>query len=145
MVKRWPWPATFNRFLAPGGVSARLFEGEIITMSKRSFSLNLAAAVFAGACLSATLVPAAAETRSVSLHTADLDLSAEAGRAVLRQRIHAAVEQVCGPNDGLTLDRKEAFLSCTKEASTSAMSKYEAMVAAAQAGKKVAAVQPAAQ
>ncbi|KRA84063.1 UrcA family protein [Altererythrobacter sp. Root672] len=43
-----------------------------------------------------SLTPVSAQSTSVTVPIADLDLSTEAGRATLERRIHAAKARICG-------------------------------------------------
>jgi UrcA family protein len=76
-----------------------------------------------------------AETRSVRVHSFDLDLASPAGQAEMQRRIHHAIDQVCGPAGGVTMDDRMSDLSCNRNAQASAMSQFEHMVAAARQGK----------
>ena len=93
-------------------------------------------------CLSAALALASApfsaslaQTRSVKVHSFDLDLSSKTGQAELQRRIHYAVDQVCGPSGGREMDDIMSRASCSKAARASAMSQYDVMVSAAHDGK----------
>jgi UrcA family protein len=99
----------------------------------------LTAAALLSAMLTAIPVAAgAAETRSVTVRSGDLNLAKDAGRTVLQQRIAHAVDVVCGPHARTTADI-QAYATCSKTARASATSQFNAMVANAQAGKKVVA------
>jgi UrcA family protein len=50
----------------------------------------------AGLSLVAFAIPASAETRSVAVQYADLDLESSAGMVALESRIQAAVQKICG-------------------------------------------------
>jgi UrcA family protein len=76
-----------------------------------------------------------AQTSSTRVHSFDLDLASQAGQAEMQRRIHHAVEQVCGPSGGVTMDDRMAYLSCSKTAEDGAISHFQRMVAAAREGK----------
>jgi UrcA family protein len=78
---------------------------------------------------------ASAQTRSIRVHSFDIDLTTTAGQTELQQRIHHAVDQVCGPSTGANMDNIAAYASCSKAASASAMVQYDAMVKASHDGK----------
>ena len=84
---------------------------------------------------SVPLTAAFAETRSVRVHSFDLDLASHAGQAEMQRRIHHAIDQVCGPTGGVTMDDKMSDLSCSRNAQANAMSQFEHMVEAARQGK----------
>jgi UrcA family protein len=81
---------------------------------------------------SAPFAASPAQTRSISVHSYDLDLSTQAGQAEMQHRIQRAVNRVCGPSVGANLDDVTAAVACSKTAQANAMSQYEAMVKAAQ-------------
>ena len=97
-------------------------------------------ALLLAAALALTAVPfaASAQTRSVKVHSFDLDLATAAGQATLQQRIHHAVDQVCGPATGARMDEIMSSEACSKAAQVKAMSQYEAVVRAAHEGKVAA-------
>jgi UrcA family protein len=80
----------------------------------------------------------AAEARSVTVPASDLNLATDAGRTVLKNRIALAVQAVCDPVYGRTPWEVKAYASCKKTARASAAPQFEAMVANAQTGGKVA-------
>ena len=82
----------------------------------------------------------AAESRSITVQAADLNLGSDAGRVVLRNRIDQAVAAVCGDvHMRAPWDVRARTISCSAAAHANAMSQFEAMVAAAQSNTKVAA------
>jgi len=92
------------------------------------------------AALAFTAIPlsaATAQTKSVRVHSFDLDLATPAGQAELKLRIQSAVDRVCGPAVG-RMDDIMAHVSCSKTAQTTAMTQYDAMVSAASTGKVAA-------
>jgi UrcA family protein len=96
------------------------------------------AALLLSAALALTSAPfgaALAQTRSIKVHSFDLDLSTKAGQAELEHRIARAIDQVCGPSVGGRMDDIMAYTSCSKSAQASAMTQYEAVVRAAHDGK----------
>ena len=101
------------------------------------------ARILLSATLLLTAIPVAAnaaDTQSVQVRAADLNLDSESGRAVLRARIDQAVETVCGDVHARTTWALRAHaISCGKIARADAMSQFDTLVAAAQSGRKVAA------
>ena len=76
-----------------------------------------------------------AQTRSVKVHSFDLDLVSAAGRMELQHRIQRAVDQVCGPSVGAGTDNIVHYASCRKAALANAMSQFDVMVSAAHDGR----------
>ncbi len=71
----------------------------MITIRTRSIAaLGAIVATFVTVSASA---PAHAEPVTAAVHYGDLDLASPAGAARLRHRIHAAADQVCGPQEAL--------------------------------------------
>jgi UrcA family protein len=101
---------------------------------------NTAAAVFSAALVLAAIPVAAgaAETRTVVVHSQDLNLTADAGRAALQQRIAHAVGMVCGTDFARTTQDIQAYATCRKQVLASTAPQFNLVVAKAQAGKKVA-------
>jgi UrcA family protein len=91
-----------------------------------SASLALASTAVGAAC---------AQTRSIKVHSFDLDISTKAGQVELQRRIARAIDQVCGPSVGGRMDDIMAYASCSKTAQASALSQYEAVVRAARDAK----------
>jgi UrcA family protein len=86
------------------------------------------------AALALTAVPfaaASAQTRSIKVHSYDLDLTTSAGQAELQRRIDRAVGNVCGSAVGARMDELASYASCSKVARASAMSQYDVAVKAA--------------
>jgi UrcA family protein len=78
----------------------------------------------------------AGEARSLKVAAADLDLSGEAGRAVLADRIRGAVREVCTVSDwGAGLDAERQMQVCSQKAFAAATPQVEALVKASQAGR----------
>jgi len=103
-----------------------------------------ARSITAAALLSAMLaaIPSAAgagEALSVTVRAGDLNLAADPGRTVLKNRIALAVEAVCEPVHGRTPWEIQAYRACRKTARASAAPQFDAMIANAQAGQKIAA------
>jgi len=95
-------------------------------------------ALLLSAALALTAVPlaaASAQTRIVKVHSYDLDLATAAGQETLQQRIHHAVDQVCGPATGARMDEIMSAQACSNVAQVKAMNQYEAVVRAAHEGK----------
>jgi UrcA family protein len=75
----------------------------------------------------------AADARSVLVHTGDLSLAGEAGRAALQQRVTNAVHEVCQMTGwGFTLAAQRAQEGCSDKALAAAMLQVDALVQAAQ-------------
>jgi UrcA family protein len=91
------------------------------------------AAILLTAAVALTSVPLAAnaQTKSIRVHSYDLDLSTGAGQATLQRRIDRAVEQACGPAVGARMDELASYASCSKVAHANAMPQYDAAVRAA--------------
>jgi UrcA family protein len=98
--------------------------------------------ILLSAALLLTAIPlaaGAAETRSVAVRVGDLNLDSDAGRTVLRRRIDLAVETICGDvHMRASWEARAAAISCSNTARASAMPQFDALVAAAQSGRKVA-------
>lgn len=69
--------------------------------------------------LAVIATPASAETTSVEVRFADLNLSNPAGMAVLERRVDRAIERVCG-HDSRPLYKVVAQQQCAQEAKASA-------------------------
>jgi UrcA family protein len=104
--------------------------------------LNPLARSIATASLSATLLfaanPLAAQTQRVAVHSSDLNLTKGADRATLQQRIAHTVDRICGPDHARTTADVQAYATCSKAAQASARTQFDAMVAKAQTGTKMA-------
>ena len=101
------------------------------------------ARICTAALLSATLLfpakpIAAAETRSITVQSADLNLAKGTDRSVLQQRIAHAVDRICSPDHARTTAEVDASRTCEKIARARAAVQYEAMIARSQAGTKLA-------
>ena len=93
--------------------------------------------------LSATLLMAAgplaaAETRTIAVRSADLNLTSGTDRLVLQQRIAHAVDRICSPVRPRTTAEVEASRACEKLTRANAAVQYDAMVEKAQAATKLA-------
>jgi len=75
--------------------------------------------------------PGMAESRSVKVHSFDLDLATEVGQKELKRRIHHGIEQVCGPSGGVTMDEIMSYAACSKAAQANARVQLESLVRAA--------------
>jgi UrcA family protein len=93
----------------------------------------LAALVVAGALVLPT-VTQAAESQSVHVSYADLNLASNAGQYALRGRIDEAARTVCGIEDSRELALASAVNLCRNGAVEGARPAYEAAVAAARHG-----------
>jgi UrcA family protein len=76
----------------------------------RTFAYATAAALAALA-----LAPAQAETRSVRVSHAGIDLSTSAGQAMLEQRVRTAVRKVCGKTYPLDVKANYRARKCRAE------------------------------
>ena len=74
--------------------------------------------------------PAPAETRIVSY--ADLDLNSPSGQAVLDQRIHSAIVQVCGGAYPADLQGRREVRRCREQAAATATAQRNDALAQAQ-------------
>lgn len=99
-----------------------------------------ATALFSAALIlvSMPLAAHAADTRTVAVQAGDLNLARDAGRAALQSRITRAVEEVCGPAHPRTTAEVQAYATCSKTARANATAQYDAVIAKAQMGMKVA-------
>ena len=79
-----------------------------------------AALVLATASTVAATSPAQAETVSVLVPTAGIDLNSSAGLAIIRGRINRAANQVCGQVDMRDLSAASSFRGCHSAAVTGA-------------------------
>lgn len=82
----------------------------------------------AAALCGLSAAPAAAETVSVEIFYADLDLSSPAGIATLKQRIEAAADRVCDRPSMRDLKAMAAWQECTAAARADAASQLSALV-----------------
>jgi UrcA family protein len=95
-------------------------------------------ALLLSAALALTLGPlgaAFAQTRSIKVHSFDLDLSTKAGQAELEHRVARAIDQVCGPAVGRRMDDIMSHASCSRTAQANAKIQYETVVRAAHDAK----------
>lgn len=86
---------------------------------------------------SAVVVPTvsqAAETNSVRVSYADLNLGSDTGQQVLQRRIAGAARTVCVIEDSREMALRSATNACRSDAIASARPAYEAAVAAARRG-----------
>jgi UrcA family protein len=91
-------------------------------------------------CATLLLAPAAsfAQTRAIAVQSGDLNLTRDAGKAVLQQRIAHAVDRVCGTAHARTTADVDAYATCSKAARASATTQYDAVIAKAATETKVA-------
>jgi UrcA family protein len=91
-------------------------------------------------CATLLLAPVAslAETRAVAVQSGDLNLTKDAGKAVLQQRIAHAVDRVCGPAHARSTADIQAYATCSKAARAGASPQYDAVIAKASTETKVA-------
>jgi UrcA family protein len=89
--------------------------------------------------LSATNLPARElRTASVNVHTADLDLASEEGRALLEARITHAVDQICGDPHSRSTWEEVNYANCSKQARADVRARVDAAIAAAENSRKMA-------
>lgn len=88
------------------------------------------------AALALAATPAVAETRSVEIRYAGIDLTAPAGVAELDRRIAGAVRQICGTAAGDLLARQQVR-NCRAEAFGSVGRQKNAAIAAAQTQRQM--------
>jgi UrcA family protein len=105
-------------------------------MFNRSAGLLFAVSVLALSRVS--LSAQAADVTRVAVRAGDLDLTTDSGRAVLKQRIDAAVTQACGYPYGLSrmygqqvYAASPAYAACSASARTQAAHSFDTLVAAA--------------
>jgi UrcA family protein len=101
------------------------------------------ARIFIVTSLSATLLLAASplaatETRSIAVQSAGLNLAKGTDRGLLQQRIAHAVDRICSPDHARTTAEVQASRTCEKVTRATAAVQYDAMVARAQTGTKLA-------
>ncbi len=92
------------------------------------------------AALTLAAIPAIAgtvQTQRVAIRSSDLNLTTEAGRAVLQFRIDNAVERICGAHPRTTWE-VENYANCSKAARADAASQFDAVVTAALNNRKLA-------
>ena len=77
-----------------------------------------------------TSTPAAAEPVSVSVSYADLDLAAPAGATVLKHRIKAAADKVCGRPHMRDLKAMAAWEDCRTAAQAEAVARLSSVAPA---------------
>jgi UrcA family protein len=99
----------------------------VLTMSAAAFTVSV--------LMGSSALPAAAQSQSAKVSSWDIDLTSQAGRAQFEQRIHQAIEQVCGPSGGVTMDDRMNYVACVKTARAGAMAQFEVAVKAAQQRK----------
>ncbi|HXS07750.1 MAG TPA: UrcA family protein [Rhizomicrobium sp.] len=89
--------------------------------------------------LSATDVPAREmEQARVNVHTSDLNLASDTGRAVLEGRITHAVDQICGNAHSRSTWDQQNYANCSKQARVDVKAQVDAAVAAAENARKMA-------
>ena len=89
--------------------------------------------------MSATDLPAREiESASVDVHTADLNLASDQGRAVLEARIAHAVNQICGDAHARSTWDQANYANCSKQARADVQARVDAVVAAAENARKMA-------
>ena len=91
--------------------------------------------------LAATGAPAMADgpaLRTVAVPTADLNLQSEQGRAVLDNRLNAAIEKVCAVHKSPGLPAWIRFRKCVETKQQEIQPLRDAVIARARAGAQVA-------
>jgi len=87
---------------------------------------NLVVPALAAICLSGAIAPAAmAETVTVEVTHADLDLTTKAGQKVLESRVAAAIKTACAKPDTRSLKAAGAWQSCKTSAASDAAGQLE--------------------
>ena len=108
----------------------------------KAITIVLATALATAAGIKA--VPALAETSAniaVSVvHTADLDLSSEAGKRQLDRRLSLAAREVCGTASDADLEGKNAVRECRDLVLAGARERGAALVAQNRRGEPIAVV-----
>jgi len=107
----------------------------MIRFVARFASLALAGAIISSPAYAAPL----GEARSVTVRTADLDLSGPAGRAALTRRISYAAHVVCGRPDERDLVASRLAKTCHADALEGAMPQVQLALAGPKAGRQFAA------
>ena len=97
-----------------------------------------AIALFSAVLMLVSMPARAADTRTVAVQAGDLNLTRDAGRAALQSRITRAIEQVCGTAHSRTTAEVQVYATCSKAARANATAQYDAVIAKAQMGMKVA-------
>jgi len=103
-------------------------------MLKVSPALAGVAALTVAAVLVVPTVSQAADTNSMVVSYADLNLASQAGTQVLDRRIASAAEAVCGYQESLQFALVTATKACRKDAIEATRPAYEAAVTAARHG-----------
>lgn len=95
--------------------------------------------VFAGVALAAALVLAPTlsradddESRTILVHSGDLDLTTVAGQAMFKARIRAAARDACGRADIIAMQNAGAVSSCYEATLATAMSDANTLIASVQ-------------
>ena len=81
---------------------------------------------------------AAPQAPTIAVQSGDLNLTSDAGRAALRQRIAHAVDKVCGPSHPRTTQDAQAYAACKQTAQANAGAQYDSVIAKAGSETKVA-------
>jgi len=109
----------------------------------KAITIVLASALISGASIKA--VPALAETNSPEVavsvvHTADLDLTNDAGKRQLDRRLSIAAREVCGTASDFDLEGKNEVRECRDLVLANAREKGEALIAQNRRGGSIAVV-----
>jgi len=106
-------------------------------MPRTALALILAAAFSAGAARAAP--SPIAETTTVHVRVADLDLQSEAGARVALRRITRAADAVCGDEaDSRDLQRRAMFETCVRSVVDATVASARSPVFAALNGRSIA-------
>ncbi|HEX3423421.1 MAG TPA: UrcA family protein [Sphingomicrobium sp.] len=97
-------------------------------------AIPVAAALAAAAALVVPTVSRAAETNSVRVSYADLNLASHSGQRLLQRRITFAARVVCELEDSRQLPVAFATNACRNDAIANAQPAYEVAVASAKRG-----------
>ena len=81
---------------------------------------NIIVPALAALSLAAVPTPSSAETVSIDVEYADLNLSNEAGMAALERRIERAIERICGDDNARQTFRLREQRRCAAQAKASA-------------------------
>ena len=105
-------------------------------------AIQIAAAAFLVTAAAIKAAPAFAEpvipdVNVALVHTADLDLSTDAGRRALDQRLIIAAREVCGEASNVDLEGKNAVRECRAETIAAAASQREQLLASAKYGTPI--------
>jgi UrcA family protein len=97
---------------------------------KQALRIILGSALITGALIkTAPALAAPVNTNATVVHTADLDLSSDAGRRQLDQRLMVAAREVCGTASDVDLAGKNQVRACRHNVLSDARAKSGALLA----------------